>query len=373
LRGWLVAALRPRGPYPLLAVHGEQGAAKSAFCRLVRNLIDANTAALRAEPRDARDLIIAATNGWIVALDNVSSLPVWLSDALCRLATGGGFGTRELYSDAEEVLFDAQRPTILNGITEVTTRADLLDRTLLIEAPRIEEHQRRTEDDLMAAFAAARPRLLGALLDAVVAALANIATVKLDRLPRMADFAVWATAADPAGGDAFIRAYRANRAGANDIALEASEIAPHVRGIVDQEGQWTGTAAELLTLLNERVEEKHQRQQGWPRTPRGLSGALRRVAPNLRAAGIGFEAMRGRRRVLTLTQLERPGDQPTPPTPQTLTVKNHSFSRDGTTDGCSATDAATDAKERSNGAADAGCDGIDGDLQPLSTVDEERF
>lgn len=106
IRAWLVGALRPRGPYPVLDVHGEHGSAKSMSSRLLRNLIDPNVAALRAEPRDAHDLIIAATNGWIIALDNVSHLPVWLSDALCRLATGGGFGTRELHTDAEEVLFD---------------------------------------------------------------------------------------------------------------------------------------------------------------------------------------------------------------------------------------------------------------------------
>jgi hypothetical protein len=98
LLAWLVAAFRPHGPYPVLVLHGEQGSAKSTVARVLRALVDPGTASLRSEPRDARDLIISATNGWCVALDNLSHLPVWLSDAICSLATGGGFGTRELFT-----------------------------------------------------------------------------------------------------------------------------------------------------------------------------------------------------------------------------------------------------------------------------------
>ncbi len=99
---------------------------------MLRALVDPNAAAIRSEPRDTRDLIIAATNGWVVALDNLSHVSPSLSDDLCRLATGGGFATRELYTDGEETIFDAQRPIILNGIEEVATRGDLLSRTIVV-------------------------------------------------------------------------------------------------------------------------------------------------------------------------------------------------------------------------------------------------
>jgi hypothetical protein len=121
LVAWLVGAFRPHGPYPILTLHGEQGSAKSTTSRVLRALLDPNTAPLRGEPRDLRDVMIAAANGWIISFDNLSHIPHWLSDALCRLATGGGFSTRELYTDSEEVLFDAQRPAILNGIEELAT------------------------------------------------------------------------------------------------------------------------------------------------------------------------------------------------------------------------------------------------------------
>src|SRR5262249_44830950 len=117
--GWAVQAMNGAGPYPPLALHGEQGSAKSTTARVLRSCIDPSTAPLRAEPRDEHDLIIGATNSWVVALDNLSSLPPWLSDALCRLATGGGFSCRQLYTDAEEVIFDAMRPVLLTGIEDL--------------------------------------------------------------------------------------------------------------------------------------------------------------------------------------------------------------------------------------------------------------
>lgn len=89
LVAWLVQALRPRGPYPVLLLQGEQGSAKSTAERLLRALVDPSVAPLRTTPRNEHDLYIAATNAWVIALDNISNLKPWLSDGLCRLSTGG--------------------------------------------------------------------------------------------------------------------------------------------------------------------------------------------------------------------------------------------------------------------------------------------
>jgi hypothetical protein len=129
---WLLAAMRDKGPYPVLALMGEQGSAKTSFATILRSLIDPSTAPLRSFPREDRDLFIAASNGWVVGYDNVSRIPSWLSDALCRLATGGGFSTRKLYTDDEEQLFNAQRPAVLNGIEDFVGRPDLADRTIFL-------------------------------------------------------------------------------------------------------------------------------------------------------------------------------------------------------------------------------------------------
>ncbi len=197
---WLVAMLRPRGPYPALALFAEQGSGKSTTGRLLRELIDPNAAPLRAEPHDGRDLMIAANNSWCLAYENLSHVPPWLSDAFCRLSTGGGFATRELYTDQDEVIFDSQRPVLLTSIEEVATRSDLLDRCLVIWMGAIRDEERRSEDEMYAAFEQVRPRILGALLDAVATALRELPNVKLPGLPRMADFALWVTAAETALG-----------------------------------------------------------------------------------------------------------------------------------------------------------------------------
>ncbi|MCH8999527.1 MAG: hypothetical protein IID48_14870, partial [Proteobacteria bacterium] len=157
---WALAVLRDKGPYPVIVLSGEQGSAKSTFSAVLRALLDPNTAPLRALPREDRDLFIAATNGHVLTFDNVSGLPAWISDTLCRLATGGGFAVRQLYTDQDEVLFDATRPVVLNGIEDIVTRPDLADRAIFLTLEPIPEERRRPEKELWAAFDKARPQIL---------------------------------------------------------------------------------------------------------------------------------------------------------------------------------------------------------------------
>lgn len=286
---WLTAAFRGRGPFPVLVLHGEQGSAKSTLARILRACIDPNRAPLRRPPREVRDLMIAAANGWVVALDNLSSLPPWLSDTLCCLSTGGGFSTRELYTDGEEVLFDAQRPTILTGIAEVATRSDLLDRSVILCLPAIPEQRRQTENEFWGAFERALPKILGALLDAVAEALRNYPHVRLDGLPRMADFAQWITAAEPALGwkvGRFLRDYSRARQATHELTLESSPVGSAVHNLAADKGEWSGTATRLLQVLTNGVPKDVSTNRAWPRNARALSSTLRRVAPNLRAVGV---------------------------------------------------------------------------------------
>ena len=275
----------------MLVLNGEHGSAKSTTGKVLRRLVDPSKADLRAEPKDPRDLMIAATNGLVIAIDNISHIPTWLSDALCRLATGGGFSTRTLYENDEEMIFDAQRPVILNGINEIVTRGDLLDRALTLVCPVISEDDRRTEEEFWEEFRQARPVILGALLTAVSHAMAHVEGTKLERLPRMADFAVWAVAAEPALGlepGKFINAYTGNRELANELVLDSSPVAVHLMSLVN-DGHWEGSAAELLRELNAKSGDKTQELKAWPKNPQSLSGKLRTLAPNLRAVGINVE------------------------------------------------------------------------------------
>ena len=313
---WSLAVLPNRGPYPVIVLSGEQGSAKSTFSAILRALLDPNTAPLRALPREDRDLFIAASNGHVLAFDNVSGLPAWISDTLCRLATGGGFAVRQLYSDQDEVLFDAARPVILNGIEDIVTRPDLADRAVFLTLEPIPEDRRRPEQELWAAFEAERPRILGVLLDAVAKGLAELPRTKLDKLPRMADFALWATACETAlwPSGTFWSAYCGNRDEAVDGVIDADPIAAAVRTMMATRTEWTGTASDLLGALGEMAGERVAKSKTWPDGARALAGRLRRAATFLRKIGIeiGFEREgRARTRTIRITTAGKPASPET--------------------------------------------------------------
>jgi DNA polymerase-1 len=286
---FLVMALHPSGPYPVLIGHGEHGSGKTFGVSMLRAIVDPNKAMTRGQPRDEWDLVIAAQNGLLVTLDNLSKVPDWLSDALCRLATGGGLGARKLFTDDEETIVTAKRPVMMTSIEEITFREDLLDRSIAVDFRRMRKGQRKDEkDSLWPAFEAGRPRILGALLDVAVVALGNINAVPRTSLSGMADFCVWGMAAAPALGwtaKEFLAALEDNRKAASEIPLGASPLVNPIRQLVEF-GPYEGLVSELLTQLSALADEQTKRRKEWPKDAIRLSGALRRLAPALRVDGI---------------------------------------------------------------------------------------
>ena len=303
IKAFLVAALKPAMPYPILVAKGEQGAGKSTGCRVITSLIDPRTSALRGAPREVRDLVAAARNAWLVCFDNLSHLPNDLADAACRLATGGGFGGRELYSDHDEAVFDATRPLVFNAIPDLgAARPDFLDRALIVEFNDIKPEQRRDERQFWLEFECARPSILGALLDAVVIGLRQLPAISLARLPRMADFAIWVSACEEAievESREFLAVYSENQIAGRDLALESSPLFEPLKHLA-QLG-FKGSTAELLIRLNSIVGDGQKRSPYWPKVPNALGGTLRRMAGNLRSVGIELQFSRtdndGRRMV----------------------------------------------------------------------------
>ena len=286
---WAVAALHPEGPFPVLALDGEQGSAKTTTARMLRRLVDPNVADVRAVPREERDLLIAARNGRVVALDNLSSLDAQMADALCRVATGGGLGERALYTNGEEHVVHVQNPVLLNGIPSLLARGDLADRAVALTLPAIPDERRQPEADIWRDLDRAAPGALALLLDALALALRDGPGLRLPRLPRMADFARVACAAAPAFGwtaEAVIGAMEDNRAGAVAGVIEADAIASAVQAIAGEQQAWTGTSTDLLAKINEKTALDRQRERDWPKDATRLSARLRRVAPALRRAGV---------------------------------------------------------------------------------------
>jgi hypothetical protein len=317
LAGWLVGALNPDGPYPVLVLQGEQGSAKSTTVRVLRSVVDPAVEPLRAPPREERDLAIAASGNWVPALGNLSGVRSWLSDALCRLATGGGFATRELYSDDREIIFSQKRPVILNGIDALAVAGDLRDRSLVVELPPIPPDRKRTERDFYRELETVRPTVLGALLDAASAALRNLDRVELRELPRMADFAMWVAAAEealPWARGSFLEAYAGNRAEADETALDGDPVAAAVSDLMATREEWSGTATELYAAIAELVDEDVRRSRAWPSAPNSLSNRMKRIAPSLRETGIEYADERSpggsrtrRKSLKKIPETDRPG------------------------------------------------------------------
>jgi hypothetical protein len=285
---WLLAALRGKPPYPALAVSGVQGSAKSGLMQSLRDLIDPSALTPGALPHTERDLVIGANARFVQAFDNLSGVKPEIADALCRLTSGGGFAIRALYTDDDERIFSNTRPVLLAGVEDVAGRHDLADRTIALVLAEIPEHERKLVAELQPAFARARPLVLGRLLDIVAHGLRALPTTKLRRLPRMADLTHWMTACETAewGAGTFAQAYARNRAALVEVSVEADVVAAAVLDLVRARGRWSGSAKALLTLLNAEVEEGVSRGKEWPKTPRALSGGLRRASAILRASGV---------------------------------------------------------------------------------------
>jgi hypothetical protein len=313
---WLLAGLRHGGPYPILALSGEQGSAKTVLSKMLRALIDPNVAPVRSAPREERDLIIAARNGHLLAFDNLSDLPAWTSDAFCRLASGGSFAVRRLYTDQDETLFQAARPVILNGIEDVITRPDLADRAIFVVLPHISEHRRRPENEMWHDFEKRRPQVLGALLDTAVHGLRTLPNVRLEHPPRMADFAFWASACETVfcSSGSFLQAYRANRRTASEDVVEADPVAARIRELMAKRTLWAGSASDLLRTA---ATDPSSAGLGWPKSPRALAGRLRRAQAPLRVLGIeisfGREGRAGTRVITLRARPDQIGTRPSAP------------------------------------------------------------
>lgn len=317
IAGWLIAAVYPEGPYPVLVINGEHGSFKSTTTKILRMCVDPSSANLTSFPRSERDLMIRATNSQVLAFDNISGITDSMSDALCRLSTGGGSTTRELYSDREETVFNATRPVILNGINNFIYRPDLLDRAIIIHMPIVADQNRLTETEIYKRFDELHASILCSICDAIAGALDNFSTTNVQELPRMADFVKLVVAAEPALGweqGTFLKAYDESQARTVESALTDDPVAVELRKIPADPrcgGSFCGTATELLNILNRHVTEDVKRGS-WPKTPGSLSKRLRIIAPFLRKVGtdIQFSRIPGERHIEIRKIVSAASDRP---------------------------------------------------------------
>jgi hypothetical protein len=297
---WQLGTLSPAGPYPGCGIGGPPGAGKTTFMRQLRRMVDPGRAMARSAPKDERDLMISSMRQHIQSFENRAKISQPLSDAFCRLSTGGGLATRQLYSDDEEKVFEACRPILATSIVDVVIRPDLADRFIVLLLPERHGDDRRSDDDVEADFVAAWPRILGALLTAVSTGLNRLPTMRPPSdLPRMAGFATWVAACEPGLGwsdGTFLRAYQENIRLAADTVVETDPVASAVIKWVEKFPQdqpiWEGPAGEALTNLNAIVGHSAQQKKGWPGSPRGLANRFRALAPTLARRGVQVTSSR---------------------------------------------------------------------------------
>jgi hypothetical protein len=287
-----LSVLRPTGPYPVLDIDGEQGSAKTTASWIARSLIDPNAAALRNDPRDPRDLLVAAEHSWVLGIDNLSSMTKGLADALCRITSGTGASGRQNYSDKEEVLFTACRSVVMNGIPELLRRQDLSDRALRVECPPIPDTERRPEEEIRHEFDEVHPFVLGALFELTAQALHRKpeVTSRIKVLPRLADVAIHAEAAAPVLGweegkaiGLMIGGRSRSRRDAVGKDVVASTLVQQAKKYWGTKWLWfDGTATELLAELKANSSDPNE----LPKSANQLSGLLRGLEPALRDQGV---------------------------------------------------------------------------------------
>ncbi len=311
---YIVTALVPDIPKPILCVHGEKGAGKSTLLRLLRALIDPAPDPLLTLRTKERDLALALAQNLCAYFDNVSYLSQQQSDFLCRASTGAALAIRQLYTDDEMQIFRTKCCVGLSGIHLVANAPDLQDRVITIELERINPQERAEESGLYQKFEEVRPRLVGAVLNALAKAIAIKPLLNLEHLPRMADWAVWGYAVAEAlgvGGDVFLQTYSENTGKINEKLLETNPVASAILAFMEEREEFIGKPSELLDALNEiaETEKINTKAKSWPKSANVITRRLREIKSNLEDAGIiveiGKDSRGVRGRFISLQKVRR--------------------------------------------------------------------
>ena len=291
---WLVSCFVPEIPHPVTIVYGEKGAAKSTMCTLIKKLIDPSVMDTLSLRKEERSLLVNLQNHYYLPFDNVSSISAETSDTLCRAVTGGAIQQRKLHTDADDYIFNFRRCLTINGINNVVNRADLLDRSIMIEVLRVNEDMRRELQEVFESFERDRPYFLGAIFDVLAKAKEVYPSVKLDKLPRMADFCRWgyaiAEAIEIGKGNVFLQEYKNNRIKQNEEAINADAVAYLVVDLMQDNCKWEGRVSKLLVDLKSLAEINgiNNNAKVLPQSPSHLTRRLKAAKSNLESVGIEF-------------------------------------------------------------------------------------
>jgi hypothetical protein len=293
-----VSLFVPGIAHPIPVLHGEQGSGKTFALKTIRQLVDPSDVSTLATPWKSDEFVQQLDHHWLAFYDNLNSLTDWQQDLICRAVTGEGHTKRSLYTDDEDVIYTFKRCLALNGINIVTTRPDLLDRSIVWELGTLTD-KRRTESELEREFDAARPKLLGAALEILAGALRvpERDAIGFGQLFRLADWvAMGYRIAQALGGqgDAFVAAYAEAVESKARTALELHPLGQAILHFMEGRDVWEGTPTALLEALEETAGEAGIDTQSnlWPGASSWLGRRMKEVKPDLRTAGISYRYVR---------------------------------------------------------------------------------
>jgi hypothetical protein len=287
----LIGSFIPDIGHPITVPNGEQGGVKSTYCRYHKRLVDPCAVELLTIPKDRNEFVQHMHHNLVVVYDNVRIVPKWFSDEICKAVTGAGNSKRKLYTDDEDVAYNYKRCILVNGINNVLTEPDALDRSVMLDLVRISDEKRREEAEVDAEFEAMKPALLGYIFDILAKALSIKPSVKLERKPRMAGFAAWGEAIARAMGckdEEFLASYYSVLERQNVDAVEATLVGPAIVNFVGswppECTHWEGTPDQLLDALRKIAEAFRidTRDGMWPKKGNSLTRRLKPLLPDLR-------------------------------------------------------------------------------------------
>ena len=307
---WLVSAFIPGFPHPIPVFFGAQGSAKSTTCKLLRKLVDPSKVEVLGFPNAITELVQQLSHHWCPVYDNASQIPEKISDELCKVVTGGGFSKRELYSDDDDIIYQMQRSLIINGISLVATKPDLLERSIMFKLDRVPREKRRTEKRLYSEFKQALPHIMGGIFDILVKVLKIVPTIEVEDPSRMADFCIWGSAAAKVLGytqEEFLEAYDNNLEMQNFEVLASDPVSRTLIVLMDDRSEWMGEPEHLLKDLKVIAEQLSidPSDKSFPKNGQWLTKRLNKLETNLSEIGIKLNRDEGLRRIITIRKTQK--------------------------------------------------------------------
>ncbi len=340
LKCYIVTMFIPEVPKVILMLHGEQGSAKTTLEELIKMIVDPSIVKTFAFPKDITEFIQQLSHSYVTYYDNISTLRDWVSDLLCRAVTGSGFSKRVLYTDDDDFIYSMKRCVGFNGINLGATKADLLDRGLIILLKRLRKDKWRKIEDIWKDFEVLRPQLLGYICDILVKVRKwkeQNRPLNLKGLSRMADWTEYGEIVSRCMGnenEKFLKAYYKNIDLQIEEVLESSALAIVVRDFIACMNVSSETPTKLLNLLDAKAQTLgiNTKSTTWPKGASQLSRKLKELVTSLREVGIEVEwskEPKTKTRVIIIRNLSSPSSPPSPNENQAQNSERGDYAGDG--------------------------------------------